>query len=87
MVKEIARQVEIPEGVAVTVDGQTVAVKGPKGEVSRRLSYPGIEIRREDSRLIVNSRLDRKKQRAMVGTLAFILTFPYSSRLLRVSLS
>lgn len=70
MVKEIARQVEIPEGVAVTVDGQTVSVKGPKGEVSRRLSYPGIEIRKEDSRLVVNSTLDRKRQRAMVGTLA-----------------
>ncbi|VVB70110.1 50S ribosomal protein L6 [uncultured archaeon] len=70
MVKEIARQVEIPEGVAVSVDGNTVTVKGPKGEVSRQLSYPEIEIRKEDSRLVVNSRLDRKQHRAMVGTLA-----------------
>ncbi|NMB86508.1 MAG: 50S ribosomal protein L6 [Methanosaeta sp. PtaB.Bin018] len=70
MVKEIARQVEIPEGVAVTVDGNTVTVKGPKGEISRQLSYPEIEIRKEDSHLVVNSRLDRKRQRAMVGTLA-----------------
>ncbi len=70
MVKEIARQVEIPEGVAVTVDGNTVTVKGPKGEVTRQLSYPEIEIRKEDSCLIVNSRLDRKRHRAMVGTLA-----------------
>jgi large subunit ribosomal protein L6 len=70
MVKEIARQVEIPEGVAVTVDGNTVTVKGPKGEVTRQLSYPEIEIRKEDSCLIVNSRLDRKHHRAMVGTLA-----------------
>jgi len=70
MVKEIARQVEIPEGVAVTVDGNTVTVKGPKGEVTRQLSYPEIEIRKEDSYLIVNSRLDRKRHRAMVGTLA-----------------
>jgi large subunit ribosomal protein L6 len=70
MVKEIARQVEIPEGVAVTVDGNTVTVKGPKGEVSRQLTYPEIEIRKEDSHLVVNSRLDRKQQRAMVGTLA-----------------
>ena len=61
MVKEIARQVEIPEGVAVTVDGNTVTVKGPKGEVSRQLSYPEIEIKKEDSQLIVNSRLDRKQ--------------------------
>jgi large subunit ribosomal protein L6 len=70
MVKEIARQVEIPEGVAVTVDGNTVTVKGPKGEVSRQLSYPEIEIKKEESQLIVNSRLDRKQHRAMVGTLA-----------------
>ncbi len=70
MVKEIARQVEIPEGVAISVDGNTVTVKGPKGEVSRQLSYPEIEIRKEDSHLVVNSRLDRKRQRAMVGTLA-----------------
>ena len=70
MVKEIARQVEIPEGVAVSVDGNTVTVKGPKGEISRKLSYPEIEIKREDSVLVVNSRVDRKRHRAMVGTLA-----------------
>ncbi|OPY53967.1 MAG: 50S ribosomal protein L6 [Methanosaeta sp. PtaU1.Bin112] len=70
MVKEIARQVEIPEGVAVTVDGSMVTVKGPKGEVSRQLCYPMIDITKEDSRMIVNSRLDRKQHRAMVGTLA-----------------
>jgi large subunit ribosomal protein L6 len=70
MVKEIARQVEIPEGVAVSLDGNTVTVKGPKGEITRQLSYPEIEIRKEDSQMVVNSRLDRKRHRAMVGTLA-----------------
>ena len=70
MVKEVARQVEIPEGVAVSVDGNTVTVKGPKGELSRRLSYPEIEIKSENSVLVVNSRVDRKRHRAMVGTLA-----------------
>lgn len=70
MVKEIARQIEIPEGVDVSVEGSQVTVKGPKGNLSRRLSYPEIEIKKEDSYLVVNSRLDRKQQRAMVGTLA-----------------
>ena len=70
MVKEIARQVEIPEGVAVAVDGNTVTVIGPKGEVCRQLCYPEIEIKNEESQLVVNSRLDRKRHRAMVGTLA-----------------
>ncbi len=70
MVKEIARQVEIPEGVEVSIDGSQVTVKGPKGEISRKLAFPEIEIKKEDSYLVVNSRLDRKQQRAMVGTLA-----------------
>lgn len=70
MVKEIARQVEIPEGVEVSVEGSNVTVKGPKGQVSRKLSYPEIEIKKEDSHLVVNSKLDRKQQKAMVGTLA-----------------
>ncbi len=70
MVKEIARHVEIPDGVAISLDGNTVTVKGPKGEITRQLFYPEIDIQKVDSRIVVNSRLDRKQHRAMVGTLA-----------------
>jgi len=69
MVKEIAREIEIPEGVDIAIDGYKVTVKGPKGQVSKRLYYPYIEIKKVDSNITVNSRLDRKQQRAMVGTI------------------
>lgn len=67
MVKEIARAVEIPEGVAVSVEGNTVTVKGAQGP-AHPAAHPEIEIKKEDSQLIVNSRLNRKQHRAMVGT-------------------
>ncbi len=70
MVKEVARQIEIPEGVDIQVADSTVTVKGPKGELSRSLWYPGIGISKDESHLVVNSEFDRKRQRAMVGTLA-----------------
>ena len=38
----------IPDGVDVQIAGRCVRVKGPKGELSRELWYPGIEIKRED---------------------------------------
>lgn len=70
MVKEVARQVEIPEGVDANVANSVVTIKGPKGQVSKRIWYPGIEVKKEDTHLIVNSLIDNKRQRAMVGTLA-----------------
>ena len=70
MVKEITRSIEIPKEVEVSVEGTLVKVKGPNGHLSKVLSYPKIEIKKENSHVIVKSKLDRKQQRAMVGTLA-----------------
>lgn len=70
MIKEVARQVEIPEGVDASVTDSVVTVKGPKGQISKKIWYPGIEVRKEDSHLIVNSSIGNKRQSAMVGTLA-----------------
>jgi len=47
-----------------------VTVKGHKGQVSKRIWYPGIEVKKEDTHLIVTSSIGNKRQRAMVGTLA-----------------
>ncbi len=68
MVKDLSRSIVIPSGVDVDL-GDAITVKGPLGEVRRRMGYPGIYIRKEDSALVVGSKVDRKRQRAMVGTL------------------
>lgn len=62
---------ELPEGVEVEIgDDFIVKVTGPMGSISRRLWHPGIDIRRENSDLVVDSQIVRKQYRAMVGTLA-----------------
>ena len=40
--------IKIPEGVSVDIQGQTVTVKGPKGELSKQL-HPLVEVKYEDS--------------------------------------
>ena len=39
--------IDVPAGVTVTIDGQAVAVKGPKGELSLTVKSP-IEVKLEE---------------------------------------
>ena len=64
----VKEEVEIPEGVEVIVEGNTVRVKGPKGEVQREFKYPGIRISTEDGRVVVSKELPRRKDIAIART-------------------
>ncbi|MBC7080044.1 MAG: 50S ribosomal protein L6 [Methanothrix sp.] len=70
MVEEVVRRLDIPDGVDVQISGRSVRVKGPKGELSRELWYPDIEIKREDSKILIRSVARKKQHLAMVGTIA-----------------
>ena len=60
------RTIEIPKGVTVTLDGQTVSVKGPKGERSWTVADE-IEITQGDDGLNLTIREDNQRSRAMWG--------------------
>jgi large subunit ribosomal protein L6 len=66
----LSEAVTVPEKVTVTIDGPTVKVKGPQGEVSRRLSDPRIRIEKKGKDIIVSSQTMRLKEKALVGTFA-----------------
>ena len=59
--------IEIPSGVTVTNNDNTVTVKGPKGELTRTF-HPDMEIKIEDSVLTVSRPSDHKEHRALHGT-------------------
>jgi large subunit ribosomal protein L6 len=58
--------IEIPSGVDVQIEPGLVRVKGPKGELSQRVS-PDLAFERDDSRLLVKRPTDRKDHRALHG--------------------
>lgn len=63
---------EIPSGVTVTNNNNTVTVKGPKGELTRTF-HPDIEIKIEDNVLTVTRPSDQKVHRALHGTTRSLL--------------
>ena len=56
------RAIPIPDKVTVTIDGQTVAVKGPKGELSRVLPS-GVSVEQQDKLIQVNRVNDSRTAR------------------------
>ncbi|MFY8164822.1 MAG: 50S ribosomal protein L6 [Brevundimonas sp.] len=60
------RTIEVPKGVTVTLDGQTVSVKGPKGERSWTVADE-IEVTQAEDGLHLAIREDNQRSRAMWG--------------------
>jgi len=63
---------EIPSGVTVTLNDNTVTVKGPKGELTRTF-HPDMNIKIEDNVLTVERPSDNKEHRALHGTTRSII--------------
>ena len=58
--------ITVPSGVEVTISGQNISVKGPKGTLSRTI--PGdIVVRKEESTLVVERPNDERQNRALHG--------------------
>lgn len=60
------KPVPIPEGVTVSVEGDTVIVRGPKGELHQEI-HPEMHVRVENSQVIVERPNDKAKFRALHG--------------------
>lgn len=60
------KAVAIPNGVTVTLEGQTVSVKGPKGQLTWTVADE-IEVRQEGQELLLTKRVDNTRAQAMWG--------------------
>lgn len=61
-------EIQIPEKVHVTVQDGVVKVKGPQGEVSKKLRHPKVKLEVKGKNVVVTSEFPRKAEKALVGT-------------------
>lgn len=59
--------VPVPAGVDVTIDGNDVTVKGPKGTLSRTIAKPLSVTRQEDGTILVTRPNDERESRSLHG--------------------
>jgi large subunit ribosomal protein L6 len=61
------RPVTIPSGVTAAVDGQTVKMKGPKGQL-QFVVHDDVEVKLDKNVVTVNPRVETNRARALYGT-------------------
>jgi len=59
--------VNVPSGVNVTLGGNEVVVKGPKGELRQAILTQAVDVKLEDGKVIVERKGDAKPQRSAHG--------------------
>jgi large subunit ribosomal protein L6 len=60
------KPIPVPAGVEISIDGNTVQVKGPKGQLSRDI-HPEMRMQLIDGQIIVSRPSDDKRHRALHG--------------------
>lgn len=66
------KPIEIPAGVTITISGDVVTVKGPKGELTRSFN-PDIEIKMEENVINLSRPSESKEHRSIHGTTRSLL--------------
>ena len=65
MVPIVIKEVEIPDGVTVTVQEGVITVEGPKGKLERRLEHPKIVIEKRIAPWSSNPNLPEARNRPL----------------------
>ena len=60
------KPIPVPDKVDVTIDGQDIEVKGPKGQLSRTV-HPAITVKRENGTLLIERPTDQREHRSLHG--------------------
>jgi len=65
--------IDIPSGVTITVDTDTIAVTGPKGSLSQ-FTMPGIDVKLEDNKVVVSRQTEEREHRSKHGLMRTLVS-------------
>lgn len=66
--KGLELTIEIPKEIAIEIVNGIVKVKGPKGEIEKKLFSPRIKIEKKDNQIILTRLKDTKHEKEIINT-------------------
>ena len=69
MKKELFQEIEIPEGVEITLNDGEVAVKGKEGELKRTFNVARIIFEKKDNKIIIGNKKATKTEKKLMNSI------------------
>ena len=66
---KLTEEIGLPSGVTANISGQSVIIKGPKGEAKRNIRQHNVKIKLENSKVIFETERSTKRDKKMLGSL------------------
>ena len=63
MRKNLSKEIEVPSGVDVSLNGREVIIKGKEGEQKREFKLENIDIAKKDNKIVLSSEKATKKEK------------------------
>ena len=67
--KGIKEEMEIPNGIVITIVDGAIKIKGPKGEVIKKYLTPKIKIEVKDNKITLTGLKNKKEEKRRIGTI------------------
>jgi large subunit ribosomal protein L6 len=69
MKKELSKEIEIPHGVDVEIEGSKIVVKGKEGEITKSFKIGKLNFKKQDNKIIIGHKKATKKEKKMINTI------------------
>ena len=67
--RETTKEIELPDTISASIDGQILLIKGPKGETKRELKQSNVSITIDNKKIIFESKGNTKEDKKIIGSL------------------
>jgi large subunit ribosomal protein L6 len=66
--RKLKEEIRLPDKVSASINGYTLIIRGPKGEVKREFAIKQVSIKLEKNKVIVSSLKTTKREKKIIGT-------------------
>jgi large subunit ribosomal protein L6 len=66
--EKMSVSVPVPSEVEFKIEDALITLTGPKGSLSRAMSYPGVKVEQKDGSVVISAKTNKKAVKAILGT-------------------